>query len=541
MESTHSAIPATTFTVLGTSLDSPGPSLTPLARHPLHRIEYYFGLLLALFGLAFLFCLPPALVPDENVHFFHAYDVAQGHLLPAHDPEGWAATSVPVEYQEVYQRASRFWTNKDERWTWRDFRELLKLRFSGEENLESMAQVSIYTFLPYVPQAVGIRVGRWLKLSPLPLFYSGRLGSLVFGVICVILAIRLTPIGKLLFGAIALFPLTVQQIASVSADGPTIGLSLLLTAALLRLALSPLGGRQRVLLIGLALPLIFATALTKFPYTLLVLLYFGMAPEQIGSRRRYWLTGALVLAVAAVGLATSAALTRPYILDPHHLCGVPISKSSQIHYIATHPGQYLWIVLSNIADYGCFWVVSLFALGPLDTPLNPLAGLFYLVFLALLALADPRRGALPWRLWFVGSTIVLLSSATILTALYVWWNPLASKQIEGPQGRYFIPLLPLFFLLLRNGGIRVTVDERFLARMTLAITATLLTYAVAILANRYYFRETPVLLAPATLLGLSVLALVLCWARCRLLLGDATADRVAPSAFEAGGSSRTAA
>jgi uncharacterized membrane protein len=521
---------------------NPAHLVRPLALRcpPLEGIEYRFGLLLALFGLIFLFSLPPAQAPDENVHFLHAYDVAKGHLLPAHDSEGWAGTTVPLELLPVIERSSRFWQNSEARWMWQDSRELLQLHWSGEERPASLAQVSIYTFLPYLPQAAGIRLAHWLHLPPLPLFYAGRLGSLVFGVLCVMLAIRLTPLGKLLFGAVALLPLTVQQFASVSADGPTIGLSLVLVAALLRLALSFNKGQLPFLVVGLLLALMFATALTKFPYTVLIFLYFGIAPEQVGSRRRYWWIGALVLAVAAVGLATSVALTRPFILDPHRLRDMPISKSGQIHFILTHPREFLWIFLSNIANYGGCWLTSLFALGCLDTPLNPLTGLIYLFFLALLAVADRRHGELPWRLWGVGSAIVFLSTTMILTALYVWWNPPASNRIEGPQGRYFIPLMPLFFLLLRNGGIRVTADERFLVRMTLAVAVIFLLYAWATLVNRFYFREPPLLLAPPTLLGGGVLTLLLFWAKCRWDLAQAT-TAVASSAFDAGASSRPAA
>jgi uncharacterized membrane protein len=510
-------------------------------RPPLEGIECRFGLLLAVFGLVFLFSLPPVQVPDENVHFLHAYDVSKGHLLPAHDSEGWAGTTVPRELLRIQDPSHRFWHHPEARWTWQDSQELLNLRFTEEECPVSMAQVSIYTFLPYLPQAAGIRLAHWLHLPPLPLFYAGRLGNLFFGILCVMLAIRLAPIGKLLFGAVALFPLTVQQFASVSADGPTIGLSLILVAALLRLALSSVPRRKPAPVVGLLLLLMFATALTKFPYTLLILLYFGIAPGQVGSRRRYWLIGALVLAVTVAGLATSVALTRPFILDPHLLRDVPISKSGQIHFILTHPRQFFWIFLSNVADSGVFWVASLFTLGCMDTPMNPLVGLGYLFFLALLAVADRRRGELPWRLWWIGSAITLLSTTMILTALYVWWNPPGSNLLEGPQGRYFIPLMPLFFLLQRNGGIRVTADERFLSRMTLAVTAIFLIYAWTVLVNRFYFREPPVLLAPPALLGAGVLVLLLSWAKCRWDLAQATTNTAAPSASDASASSRPAA
>jgi len=512
-----------------------------LQRPPLDGIEYRFGLLLAVFGLVFLFSLPPDQAPDEYAHFLHAYDVAKGHLLPAHDSEGWAGTTLPPALLQLNTRSPQLWRHPDEKWTWQDTQDLMNLRFSDEkERPVSMAQASIYTFLPYLPQAAGIRLAHGLHLPPLPLFYAGRLGSLVFGVLCVMLAIRLTPIGKLLFGGVALLPLTVQQLASLSADGPTIGLSLVLVAALLRLALSANEGRLPSLVVGLLL-LMFATALTKFPYTVLVLLYFGIAPEQVGSRRRYWLIGALVLAVTAIGLALSVTLTRPFILDPHRLREMPISESAQIHFLLTHPRAFLWMFLSNIAYFGVYWVLSLFSLGCLDTPLNPLTGLCYLCFLALLAVADRPRGELPWKLWGVGSAVVSLSSVMILTALYVWWNPPASDLLEGPQGRYFIPLMPLFFLLLRNGGIRVTADERFLARMTLAVAVLFLIYAWAILVNRFYFHEPPLLLAPPTLLSVGVLALLLCWAKYRWELAQATTNTAAPSACDASASSRPAA
>jgi len=129
--------------------------------------------------------------------------------------------------------------------------------------------------------------------------------------------------------------------------------------------------------------------------------------------------------------------------------------------------------------------------------------------------ADRRPSELPWRLWGIGSTIALSNIVAILTALYVWWTPPANNLIEGTQGRYFIPLMPLLFLLLRNSGIRVTADERFLARMTLAVLVIFLSYAWATLMNRYYFREPSMWLSPSLLLGLSSVALLLWWARCR--------------------------
>jgi uncharacterized membrane protein len=531
-------------------------------RLPLQGIEYRFGLILAVFGLAFAFGLPPLQVPDESGHLFHAYDVANGHLLPGHDADGLAGVTVPLSLVKLQDRSAHFWERRDWEWTWadtlnlvhrcwdpwygrwrwQDTKDLLKLRFTEEEGIVSLGQLSVYPFLPYLPQAAGIRMAHWLHLPPLPLFYAGRLGNLLFGVLCVMLAIRLTPIGKLLFGAIALLPMTVQQFASLSADGPTIGVTLVLVAVLLRLALASNTSRTCSLLVVLLLLLTFATTLTKPGYTALALLYFGIKPAQVGSRRRYWLNGALVLAATAASFVVFSALTRAYALDPHWLRGMPISKSGQMHFILTHPHRYFGIFLSNVARHGGEWIWSLFILGTLSAPLNLTVGYAYLFFLALLAVADRKGEELPWRLWLGGSTVTLMSFGMILTACYLWWTALAARDIEGPQGRYFIPLLPLFFLLLRNAGLRVRADERFLARMTLAVTVVFLAYAWATMVDHFYFREPPLILAPPTLLALSLTPLLLFWARLRWTMRrDETTEVSAPSTRDTSATSRAAA
>jgi uncharacterized membrane protein len=510
-----------------------------LHRLPLQGIEYRFGLLLAIFGLVFVFVLPPVQAPDEKGHFIHAYSVAHGQWLPPHDARGWAATDMPVSFlrmQVCPEGQSR----------WQYIRELLKVHSTGERCRVGIGSLSIYHFFPYLPQAVGMRVARLLKLRPLLAMYAGRLGNLAFGIFCVVLAIRLAPLGKLLFGAIALLPMTVQQFASLSADAPTNGLSLVLVAALLRVAVCSGPCRSPVPNLAVLL-LTFAVALTKLPYTILALLYFGMSPGQAESRRRYWLTGMLILAVAAAGVAASFAMIRPYLPDPHwfpgHFDNALLSQRAQAHFIRTHPLQYLYVFLDSVAGRSFTWLQTLFILGSLDTHLNGLASFGYLFFLAVLAVADGRpEGALSWRLWSVGAAVIILSASAILTSQYMWWTPLANSWIEGPQGRYFIPLLPMFFLLLRNGGIRVTANERFLARMTLCIPALFLTYSLTTLTNRFYFRENPpLLLSPPWLLGLGLLALSLCWGINRWLLDREPADKAAPSTIAEGSPSRQAA
>ena len=66
----------------------------------------------------------------------------------------------------------------------------------------------------------------------------------------------------------------------------------------------------------------------------------------------------------------------------------------------------------------------------------------------------PRIRVLPWqRIGIVG--VVAACLLTIATSIFVISNPVAYYRIDGIQGRYFIPLVPLIGLLIYNNTIRI--------------------------------------------------------------------------------------
>ena len=52
------------------------------------------------------------------------------------------------------------------------------------------------------------------------------------------------------------------------------------------------------------------------------------------------------------------------------------------------------------------------------------------------------------RLWI--AAVAILVMLLIAGAMLVSWTSRDSMIIEGVQGRYFLPVLPLFLLLIRN-------------------------------------------------------------------------------------------
>jgi uncharacterized membrane protein len=345
---------------------------------------------------------------------------------------------------------------------------------------------SFYTFVPYVPQALGIAVARAAGCGPLGLLYAGRLANLALAVVLVFVAVRIIPVFKLVLGMVVLIPVAVQQVASLNPDGSALPVGFLFGAVLLRWALGheqQIGRREVVLVVALAVWL----TLCKFPYSLLALLYLAVPWARLGSTRRYLAVGAALFLVV-FGLAV--VLSRMKNQTPDRLVpdGQGASITHQKHYIARHPLRYAKILAHTAAEHSKRYVDHCSTLGWLDTPVNPLTMYFYWAFLIIVALGD-RTGVAPpgWRIILCGLGTTVLTMTTIVTLCYLVGSPVGADIVNGPQGRYFLPLSIFLLLPLYQHVIEVKVDRRVLVTLCGAACAAVLVVALATITGRYYF------------------------------------------------------
>jgi len=81
-------------------------------------------------------------------------------------------------------------------------------------------------------------------------------------------------------------------------------------------------------------------------------------------------------------------------------------------------------------------------------------------------------------------TLVLIFVG-ILIALYLSWTPVGYYLMEGVQGRYFIAMAPLLFLLFYNRAIVYRKETWFyLAMVAIPVLTSYLT--IVRLWNRFY-------------------------------------------------------
>jgi uncharacterized membrane protein len=483
--------------------------------------EHVFAPLLAGFGLLFAFGIPPGQGADEPSHFPRAYHVSEGHLFPVMQNNWeWGGGNLPASVQRVVNAFFQVGNRPDLQVDLKQYKRLRRTPLAPEERLAIIYPTAAhYTFVPYLPSAAAIAVARAAGLGPLGLFYAGRLANLALGVFALFWAVRLCPVGKLVLGMTALIPIAVQQFATFSPDASTLSAAFLLIAVLLRLALQagpPVGGRTVALLLGLTVWL----ALCKVPYVLLLLLYLGVPAARLGGRWRY-LGVAGGLAVAVLCCLPLIDNGRSYV--PNRMNGNPeVSIDRQKQEIRDDPGRYALVVAATVAVHSQMWVDQLGCFGWLDTPMNPLALHLYLLVLLVVALAAPAEGPPPpLRVKALALATCGVCFVVIVTACFVCGCPPGSELVYGPQGRYFLPLLPLLLLALPHRVIRVQADPRVLLSLAAASGAALLLVAVAAFVRRYYVpNKLELRVAPAALAAAAVLlATAVAWARWRW--GDA--------------------
>lgn len=408
---------------------------------------------------------PPFRGPDELIHFYRAYSISEGNLLcQVKTPPGGTSDESPLEAKWVGNEiphpiqvtADRTVTSIEkppipEGVIASAFRIPATSSPRALVSYSMWSSIATYSPVAYLPQSLGVLLGRVFSLSPILLMYLARVFNLLAFAALVYFAIKVTPIQKWTMALIAVMPLSINLAASVSADGPAIGLSFLFTGYVLRLAFDEAVERVGRRELGLLLLLAVLLALSKPPYFLLVFLVLIIPARKMGGAKRYAVAFGLLAATAlVVAGGWNLAVRSAYVprLDS-------VEPGSQIEFIAKNPARYAWIVLRTGWTHKAFYAKSIVGgIGFLEVNLPSAFLASYPLAVAGFALFDTDRTRPSLGRKGVSLGVFLLVAIVTLTTFYVTWTPVGNRIIEGFQARYLLPALPLLVLPLSNTKLR---------------------------------------------------------------------------------------
>jgi len=415
-----------------------------------------------IFGLSLLMLVPPFGGADEPMHFERTYEVATGNFLGT--TEAPAGISLLLERNLAAVDAS---FTRDIPFDWELIRELHAIALQQNEMTPlphpERKIMAIHNPLSYLPAAVGFRIGLWLELDPLYLLYLSRLASFLVGISLVWLAIRQLPAHAYRLCMVALLPTSVFQFATLTVDTFTIGLAFLFFAMVTRHCTQPsrpITHRQSAALITVS----FLLAQCKSAYLILPLLVI-LLPREIFISNRHRLTVLFLSMFPGIVISIGWLLLarQEYFdgIDYQTWAGLEVNPDAQIWFILTEPFTYLLVLLRTVFASPWFpdsMIGMTISLGWSRVTLPVLLFVPLFASMVVVLVGEPLRLQTPptLRQKAVQTSIIVMTITISLTFLYIQWTQLQGEIIKGFQGRYLLPILPLFFCLLPSKVVPLT-------------------------------------------------------------------------------------
>jgi uncharacterized membrane protein len=413
------------------------------------------------FGAAYALRTPAFEVPDEVAHYWRATAAAYGHVVIGE------RVGLPRGYRVIVWALTL--TLDDPRVTSERLRKARGVLLQDELR-DATPVAGLYSPATYVPQIVAAAVSRAASVRPYFSFFAGRLATLLFCVVVVALVCRAAPAFRTHFEAVALLPMALFLFGSWSADALTIVAAFLTSALLLRAIVSDRALPRRELAAIVAA--VAWLSLCKPPYVLMALLVLA-APVS----RRFV---ALIIAVMIAGTLASSAMTMAGMEMPNPRYR-PIDTRAQLRFIASDPLHFAGVVAHDTRNNGSDYIESMTGrLGRYELKLPRWATALLLLMLA--AVGVTCGPPLPARARLLIVAIALAVWLATLTYLYLTSSIAGGDVIEGTQGRYLLPLLPLLLATLRIRAVRLPMPA--IAVYAVAIGANAI--GIAVLLRHYY-------------------------------------------------------
>ena len=326
------------------------------------------------------------------------------------------------------------------------------------------------TPLAYLPQAVGISLARLMGLNSLWLLTLGKLCNLIFFTLMCALSMYLMPRAKEIIAGVCLIPETMHLAGSMSYDVFVMACSFVYIALIANIAERGYSKRK---IIAAAL-IIGALAPCKLIYSLLLMLLITLIPrrsrkeqEAVSDRpgkSKQSMSGFVILAglciitvCIAMYMVNASTIGNYAAADERIISWAADAQGYTVSYLLHRPLELIRICYQSLLIKTGNWFATMFGLylGNQDPVLNvpyPIIGLYAMGLFLLVAGSEIKSDG------FVKAANVLTFAAVmaaLMGSMLIAYTPMSSAYIEGVQGRYLLPVLPLLLMSIPGSWIKL--------------------------------------------------------------------------------------
>lgn len=409
--------------------------LHKLLNHP----EIIFIILALIFGSFFIKYTPPACVPDEPSHIYRSCEVASGILYNKHP-----AKETLIE---------------------KKMKDIIPERIKDEFHFASR-----YSPVMYIAPAIGIKIASLLSDNSKTIFYAGRFFNLLLYIILIAAAIRISPVFKYLFMYSALFPMSLFLGMSYNADSFNTAFSFLLFAYIFRLIYKnkEITDKQFSILSLMTVIGAFCKGLI-YP----VFLYFF-----INFKKNKYLY-ILPLIVISISLSLFWIHINCNNINPLH----PVINDT-FYFLHEPLITIKRILLTTFEDFNLYLKGIIGILGWMSIVFPQ--DIYYLAYTMFILTSIILGEKVTKAQKIVSFLIFSLFYVSVQYIHLIYWSDIDSNIIKGVQGRYFLALMPLLFIVFSTNKIECNKYIKTIFKVILIIFIIYLLNKAIIGLNSYY-------------------------------------------------------
>lgn len=436
-------------------------------------LEKVFIIAAVLLGIISNAVFPPKAIPDEAVHINTAYHYSN-LLLGKGSSESEGTLYMRQGDAEIF-KALKADPVKDTYWEISEQNDL----FMSEEERQLIpvdAKIVDTTFTQYIFPSIGLTIARIFHIQTIPALYLGRFFNLACYIFFIYWAIRKTPVAKLTFFVAGLLPMAVHIAASFSYDASTIGISFLFIGWMLDLIYQKEPVKKAdVIICGC---LAFFLPQNKLVYTVLIGLCFLIAKEKWSGFRKIK-TCALWIGLSLSGLllSYSGRIIDEFNRETESWHPSKGAMTYSFSWVLENFWEALQMGVRTLVETGSWYWQTM--IGSSLSWLNvPVHGYLILVLTVCLFLSvfpiKEKNEVLVARKQKIWISMILFCGIVLIILSMLNWTNVGSDLFQGIQGRYFLPILPLFLLMFRGKGI---ILEKHVPTVIAVTTVTVTAFA----------------------------------------------------------------
>lgn len=392
-------------------------------------------LYMALFiGIIFVFINVPQIRYDEHAHFWRAYEIARGNIISR------TTNELPNSVIELFKRNDGTYPNKEFNY------ETLKEKISEPLNEENKIAFPVgatgsLTPISYIPQVIGILIGRVLNFSPMVILWLARMANLLCYIALVFLAIKIMPFEKWkwIIMIIALFPMTMNLAATVSPDTIIISTTLLAISYVFYLKnVVKKITMKNIILLGILFMIPIVCKIVYFPLCLLVFILPKDKFENKLKRNLYYILTALIIFVTYFAL-------NKLVAKGDYAIAIRTNMTEQILFTISDLSRDFVTAINTFYSESSLYFFEL--IGGWNT-INIISVVFFIILLFVMFNKESTQYEFNRKEKNIVLAIIIIQALGVIAAMYLGWTQARQTTVEGIQGRYFLPILPLLCMLI---------------------------------------------------------------------------------------------